>query len=61
MTARAAFRQADVTRAVKAAEAAGLRVSRIVINDNGIEVVIGEHELPDDDWRKGSPLYRGAA
>ncbi len=54
MTARAAFRQADVTRAVKAAEAAGLRVSRIVINDNGIEVVIGE---PEGRARK-NPLDR---
>lgn len=46
MTVRAVFKQADVTRACRAAEAAGLKVSRIVINDAGIEVVIGEPEMP---------------
>lgn len=55
MTARAAFRQADLTRAVKAAEAAGLRVARIVINDNGIEVVIGER---DEGGARRNPLDR---
>jgi hypothetical protein len=44
VTARAAFKQADLTRACKAAEAAGLKVARIVINDNGIEVIIGDPE-----------------
>lgn len=44
MTKPAAFKQSDVERACKAAAAAGLSVARIVINDNGIEVVIGEPE-----------------
>lgn len=44
MTKRVAFKQADLLRALKCAEQAGLSVARFVINDNGVEVIIGEPE-----------------
>ncbi len=56
MTARAVFKQADVERACKAAAAAGLKVARIVINNDGIEVVIGEPETASRARR--NPLDR---
>ncbi len=56
MSAKAAFKQADVTRACKAAGAAGLKVARIIINDNGIEVIIGEPETAGRERR--NPLDR---
>lgn len=56
MTARAIFKQGDVVRACKAAEAAGLKVARIVINDDSVEVVIGEPETAGRGRR--NPLDR---
>lgn len=56
MTKPAVFKQADLTRACKAAEAAGLKVARIIINDNGIEVVIGDPETAGKARR--NPLDR---
>lgn len=44
MTARAAFKQADLLRALKCAEQAGLPVARFEINDNGIAIIVGEPE-----------------
>lgn len=44
MTKPAAFRQADLIRALKCAEQAGLQVARFEINDNGISVIVGEPE-----------------
>ena len=63
MTAHARFRQSDLTRAVKAAEKAGLCVGRVRIEPDGaIEIIAGE---PDKDnngnWFAGGPLYRSAA
>lgn len=55
MTARAAFKQADVERACKGVVAAGLQVARIEINDNGISVIIGE---PEGKGRGKNPLDR---
>ncbi len=63
MTARARFSQADVRRALRAAEAAGLCVGRIRIEPDGaIEIVAGQGETPDNAaWFKDSPLYRNKA
>lgn len=61
MTARAAFKQADLTRAAKALADAGLHVAEARIEPNGtIRLLTGEHEV-NDDWRAGSPLYGSAA
>lgn len=56
------FSQADVTRAVKAVEKAGLCVARIKFTPDGFEVVAGEPEEADKhNWFDGSPLYRDKA
>ena len=41
MTARAAFKQSDVTRAIAGAKAAGLAVERVVVEAGRIEIIIG--------------------
>ena len=46
MTARRAFRQSDLTRAVKAMEQAGLAVCGVEVNDNGFRVLVGETAMP---------------
>lgn len=63
MTARARFREADLTRAVKAFEKAGLCVARAKIGPDGsIEVVAGQPENSDNsNFFNGSPLYRNVA
>ena len=57
------FTQADVTRAVKAAEKAGLCVSRVKIGPDGtIELVAGSQEAAENtNWFAGSPLYKDVA
>ena len=49
MTAPARFRQADVSRAVKAAQGAGLRIGRVDIAPDGRISIIaaGEERAPD--------------
>ena len=42
MTARAAFKQGDLRRALAVAKAEGYAVSSIEVNDNGCVLVIGE-------------------
>jgi hypothetical protein len=63
VTRAARFRTSDVTRAIRAAEKAGLSVGRIKIGTDGsIEVVAGEPEAHHgSDWFAGGPLYRDVA
>lgn len=62
MSARAAFKQSDIERAVKACEKAGLSVARVKFTQDGFEIVAGETEGQDNNnWFAGSPLYKGAA
>lgn len=46
MTARATFKQDDVSRAVRGVKAAGLPVARVVVIEGRIEVIVGD---PDSD------------
>jgi hypothetical protein len=59
----ARFREADVTRAIKAFEKAGLCVARARIEPDGaIEVIAGNPEASDNsNWFAGSPLYKDKA
>lgn len=59
MTRKARFTAADVTRAVRACQSAGMEVRAVAIRPDGtIEVVAGEEAQPaTGDWRVGSPLY----
>jgi hypothetical protein len=60
MSKPARFSQADLLRAMKAAEKAGYRVAGYEIKPDGaIRVELGEQEA--EDWRAGSPLYSKAA
>ena len=55
MTRAVAFTQAQVRRAVKAAESAGLRVRKVTINPDGsITVDSGDNEPPPVDTRKAN-------
>jgi hypothetical protein len=51
---RCTFRQADVTRALRAAEAAGIEVGRIEIAPDGRITLVpkGAHESSDDNEPK---------
>lgn len=46
MTVAARFKQVDVTRALKGAQAAGFRVGRIEIDRHGNIVILSEHAAP---------------
>lgn len=56
MTRAARFSQADVTRAVKAVERAGLQVAGAKISPDGSIVVLTGEGLPANDI--GNPLER---
>jgi hypothetical protein len=60
MTRRpSAFRQRDLTRAVKAVVAAGLRVAGVKVNAQGdIEVVTGEERMQDSPTQGGNEWDR---
>lgn len=60
MTRPARFREADLTRAVRALEKAGVCVSRVpVLPDGGFELDTGETDTADNaNWFAGSPLYK---
>lgn len=50
MTARAKFTQADIRRAMKAAQQAGYDKPRVIIHPNGqIEVVADSRNVPAND------------
>jgi hypothetical protein len=63
MSRAARFSQADLTRAVRAFEKAGLSVSRARIEPDGaIEIVAGSPDEADSaNWFAGSPLYKDKA
>ena len=49
MTAAARFKQADLTRAIKGAKAAGMKVGSFEINPNGKIVILSEAmSVPND-------------
>ena len=55
MTRAVTFTQAQVRRAVKAAESAGLRVRKVTVNPDGsITVDSGENQVPSVDNRKAT-------
>jgi hypothetical protein len=43
------FRQADVTRAVKAAKAAGIKVTRVEITKDGKIAIVTSEQVPADE------------
>lgn len=44
-----AFKQADITRAVKGALAAGLTIARVIARPDGVEIVTAAHQEQSDD------------
>ena len=59
MSRKARFTQADVTRAIRGAQAAGGVIKRITIEVDGTIVIDWEpRPSPEPDWRPESNLYR---
>jgi len=59
---KAAFHSADVERAIKACEKAGLCVGKVKFTRDGFEIVAGDPEKQDNtDWFSGSQLYKDVA
>ncbi len=56
--------QADIARAIRAAQAAGLPVTRIVVRSDGVSVEISPHapnpeangEIPEPEFADSEPL-----
>lgn len=63
MTTKAAFKQSDLERAIKAFGKVGLCVARAKIGPDGsIEIIAGDPEDADNsNWFAGSPLYKDKA
>jgi hypothetical protein len=63
MTRPARFTSADLERAVKAMEKAGVCLSRVrIAPDGSIELIVGDPDKADNgNWFAGSPLYRDVA
>lgn len=63
MASRTRFTSADLTRAVRAMEKAGMCVSRVrIAPDGSIELVAGEPDTADNtNWFNQSPLYKEKA
>ena len=62
MARAAPFHSADVERAIKACEKAGLCVGTVRFTKDGFEIVAGDPEKQDNgNWFEGSPLYRDVA
>jgi hypothetical protein len=63
MTKPAAFRQADIERAVKGVTAGGLPIARVEVVDGKIVVIVGEPEKASMTKRRtlADKLYGSAA
>jgi hypothetical protein len=62
MVRRSRFTQADIIRAIKGFQNAGLEVGAVHIAPDGTITVIRkgyESDFDKSDWFKGSPLYAG--
>lgn len=56
MTAKGKFTQAEVTRLIKGATAAGLEVEKLVIEPDGTLKVIIRQDGQPKDWEMGQEL-----
>lgn len=62
MPRSSAFHSADVERAIKACEKAGLCVGGVRFTSDGFEIVAGNPDKQDNvNWFAGSPLYKDVA
>lgn len=62
MTRAARFTQADIDRARRAADKAGLRLTGYEVKPDGtVRLEFGDWSQDNDDWRAGSPLYEQAS
>lgn len=58
----ASFHSADVERAIKACEKAGLCVGTVRFSKDGFEIIAGDPDKQDNtNWFAGSPLYKDVA
>jgi orotate phosphoribosyltransferase-like protein len=56
VTTKASFKQDDVRRAVAGLKAAGVPIARIVVSNEGFEIIVGEPETATKQRR--NPLDR---
>lgn len=60
MTAKAKFTKADVTRAIKGVQAAGMTITRVEIEPDGRIVVGCEPSDSTSDWKRKSAAVEKA-